>query len=146
MLFQTHTHCMHTHKWGNGHSLKSAHTSVLAPMQTHTHTHTHTHTCMHARTLTHTHTHTHTHSLHFTDVQYARTSTIFLLNFFPPAAHWTYDLKVNNRTVKFTIWDIAGSEAYDRFASMYYRNAQAAIVLYDITNMVCYICSAISED
>lgn len=35
--------------------------------------------------------------------------------------------------VKFEIWDTAGQERYRSLASMYYRNAQAAIVVYDIT-------------
>lgn len=35
--------------------------------------------------------------------------------------------------IKFEIWDTAGQERYRSLASMYYRNAQAAIVVYDIT-------------
>lgn len=35
--------------------------------------------------------------------------------------------------VKFEIWDTAGQERYRSLASMYYRNAQAAVVVYDIT-------------
>ncbi|KAK2490304.1 hypothetical protein MC885_001504 [Smutsia gigantea] len=37
-------------------------------------------------------------------------------------------------TVKFEIWDTAGQERYHSLATMYYRGAQAAIVVYDITN------------
>uniref|UniRef100_A0A672FJA3 small monomeric GTPase n=1 Tax=Salarias fasciatus TaxID=181472 RepID=A0A672FJA3_SALFA len=37
-------------------------------------------------------------------------------------------------TVKFEIWDTAGQERYHSLAPMYYRGAQAAIVVYDITN------------
>ncbi|XP_010193318.1 PREDICTED: ras-related protein Rab-5A isoform X2 [Mesitornis unicolor] len=36
--------------------------------------------------------------------------------------------------VKFEIWDTAGQERYHSLAPMYYRGAQAAIVVYDITN------------
>lgn len=38
-----------------------------------------------------------------------------------------------NTTVKFEIWDTAGQERYRSLASIYYRNAQAALVVYDIT-------------
>jgi Ras-related protein Rab-5C len=37
--------------------------------------------------------------------------------------------------IKFEIWDTAGQERYRSLASMYYRNAQAAIVVYDITQI-----------
>lgn len=36
--------------------------------------------------------------------------------------------------MKFEIWDTAGQERYHSLAPMYYRGAQAAIVVYDITN------------
>ncbi|CAL8096244.1 unnamed protein product [Calicophoron daubneyi] len=38
------------------------------------------------------------------------------------------------RTVRFEIWDTAGQERYHSLAPMYYRGAQAAIIVYDITN------------
>lgn len=38
-------------------------------------------------------------------------------------------------TVKFEIWDTAGQERYRSLASMYYRNANAAIIVYDITQL-----------
>lgn len=38
--------------------------------------------------------------------------------------------------MKFEIWDTAGQERYHSLAPMYYRGAQAAIVVYDITNTV----------
>jgi len=36
--------------------------------------------------------------------------------------------------IKFQIWDTAGQERFHSLAPMYYRGAQAAIVVYDITN------------
>ncbi|KAF7261239.1 hypothetical protein EG68_01396 [Paragonimus skrjabini miyazakii] len=39
------------------------------------------------------------------------------------------------RAVRFEIWDTAGQERYHSLAPMYYRNAQAAIIVYDITNL-----------
>uniref|UniRef100_A0A915K336 Rab5 n=1 Tax=Romanomermis culicivorax TaxID=13658 RepID=A0A915K336_ROMCU len=50
------------------------------------------------------------------------------------AAFLTQTVCVNDLTVKFEIWDTAGQERYHSLAPMYYRGAQAAIVVYDITN------------
>jgi small GTP-binding protein len=44
-----------------------------------------------------------------------------------------------DRTIKFEIWDTAGQERFHSLAPMYYRNSQAAIVVYDITKSVMYI-------
>ncbi|KAG2234931.1 hypothetical protein INT48_000358 [Thamnidium elegans] len=49
------------------------------------------------------------------------------------AAFLTQKCTVDDRTVKFEIWDTAGQERFHSLAPMYYRNAQAAIVMYDIT-------------
>ena len=69
--------------------------------------------------LTHTHTHTHT------------------------AAFLTQTVNLDDTTVKFEIWDTAGQERYHSLAPMYYRGAQAAIVVYDITNMVSKLAVAV---
>lgn len=52
------------------------------------------------------------------------------------AAFLTQKCTVDDRTVKFEIWDTAGQERFHSLAPMYYRNAQAAIVMYDITKSV----------
>ncbi|CEI93452.1 Putative Rab family, other [Rhizopus microsporus] len=49
------------------------------------------------------------------------------------AAFLTQKCLVKDRTIKFEIWDTAGQERFHSLAPMYYRNAQAAIVVYDIT-------------
>lgn len=53
-----------------------------------------------------------------------------------PAAFLTQTVCLDDTTVKFEIWDTAGQERYHSLAPMYYRGAQAAIVVYDITNQV----------
>lgn len=50
------------------------------------------------------------------------------------AAFLTQTVCLDDATVKFEIWDTAGQERYHSLAPMYYRGAQAAIVVYDITN------------
>jgi small GTP-binding protein len=52
------------------------------------------------------------------------------------AAFLTQTVVLDETTVKFEIWDTAGQERYHSLAPMYYRGAQAAIVVYDITNQV----------
>ncbi|KAF7238230.1 Ras-related protein Rab-5B, partial [Varanus komodoensis] len=49
-------------------------------------------------------------------------------------AFLTQSVCLDDTTVKFEIWDTAGQERYHSLAPMYYRGAQAAIVVYDITN------------
>ncbi|ODQ61335.1 hypothetical protein WICANDRAFT_27731 [Wickerhamomyces anomalus NRRL Y-366-8] len=50
------------------------------------------------------------------------------------AAFLTQTIQLDeSTTVKFEIWDTAGQERYKSLAPMYYRNANAAIVVYDIT-------------
>lgn len=46
----------------------------------------------------------------------------------------TITLPENNTTIKFEIWDTAGQERYKSLAPMYYRNANAALCVYDITS------------
>ena len=43
-------------------------------------------------------------------------------------------IKVNNCAVKFEIWDTAGQERFNALIPIYYRNAKAAIVVFDVTN------------
>uniref|UniRef100_A0A6B2LJU4 Uncharacterized protein n=1 Tax=Arcella intermedia TaxID=1963864 RepID=A0A6B2LJU4_9EUKA len=50
------------------------------------------------------------------------------------AAFLTQSVCLNDTTVKFEVWDTAGQERYHSLAPMYYRGAQAAIVVFDITN------------
>ncbi|KAI8388587.1 GTP-binding protein ypt5 [Radiomyces spectabilis] len=49
------------------------------------------------------------------------------------AAFLTQKCTVEDRTIKYEIWDTAGQERFHSLAPMYYRNAQAAVVVYDVT-------------
>ena len=49
-------------------------------------------------------------------------------------AFLTQTVCLDDTTVKFEIWDTAGQERYHSLAPMYYRGAQTAVVVYDITN------------
>lgn len=51
------------------------------------------------------------------------------------AAFLTQSVRLDNdTTVKFEIWDTAGQERYKSLAPMYYRNANAAVVVFDLTS------------
>lgn len=49
------------------------------------------------------------------------------------AAFLTQKVRLDDSVLKLDIWDTAGQERFHSLAPMYYRNAQAAIVVYDIT-------------
>ncbi|EPB83299.1 rab family, other [Mucor circinelloides 1006PhL] len=49
------------------------------------------------------------------------------------AAFLTKVCSTDDREVKFEIWDTAGQERFHSLAPMYYRNALAAIVVFDVT-------------
>ncbi|CDK26163.1 unnamed protein product [Kuraishia capsulata CBS 1993] len=55
------------------------------------------------------------------------------------AAFLTQKCTIGERTIKFEIWDTAGQERFASLAPMYYRNAQAALVVYDITKPASFI-------
>jgi len=61
---------------------------------------------------------------HFTEYQESTIGAAFL----------TQTLALDDSTVKFEIWDTAGQERYQSLAPMYYRGAQAAVVVYDVTS------------
>lgn len=55
------------------------------------------------------------------------------------AAYLTQRCTIDDRTIKFDIWDTAGQERFALLAPMYYRNAQAALVVYDVTKPQSFI-------
>lgn len=42
-------------------------------------------------------------------------------------------ITIRNQSVKLIVWDTAGQEEYSSIASMYYRGAQGAVMVYDLT-------------
>ncbi|CAO1629668.1 unnamed protein product [Jaminaea pallidilutea] len=49
------------------------------------------------------------------------------------AAFLTQKCRLEDKIIKFEIWDTAGQERFHSLAPMYYRNAQASAVIYDVT-------------
>eukprot|EP00698_Gefionella_okellyi_P005160 TRINITY_DN14730_c0_g1_i1.p1 TRINITY_DN14730_c0_g1~~TRINITY_DN14730_c0_g1_i1.p1 ORF type:complete len:208 (-),score=34.50 TRINITY_DN14730_c0_g1_i1:150-773(-) len=49
------------------------------------------------------------------------------------ASYFTYTTEVEQRAVRLEIWDTAGQERYDSITPIYYRSADAALVVYDIS-------------
>ncbi|ORX47419.1 ras family protein [Hesseltinella vesiculosa] len=49
------------------------------------------------------------------------------------AGFLTKTVDSGDRQIKFNVWDTAGQERFHSLAPMYYRGAQAAIVMYDVT-------------
>eukprot|EP01127_Copromyxa_protea_P001232 TRINITY_DN1126_c0_g1_i1.p1 TRINITY_DN1126_c0_g1~~TRINITY_DN1126_c0_g1_i1.p1 ORF type:complete len:195 (-),score=34.93 TRINITY_DN1126_c0_g1_i1:81-665(-) len=50
------------------------------------------------------------------------------------ASFLTKVMTINDRQIKFEMWDTAGQERYRALAPMYYRNADAAVLVYDVTD------------
>eukprot|EP01012_Entosiphon_sulcatum_P044987 TRINITY_DN598_c0_g1_i5.p2 TRINITY_DN598_c0_g1~~TRINITY_DN598_c0_g1_i5.p2 ORF type:complete len:197 (+),score=56.10 TRINITY_DN598_c0_g1_i5:131-721(+) len=50
------------------------------------------------------------------------------------ASFFRHSVPLEDVTINFDIWDTAGQERYKSLASMYYRGAAAALVVYDITS------------
>lgn len=54
------------------------------------------------------------------------------------ATFLTKTMYVKKQTVELCIWDTAGQEVYRSLTPMYYRNANAAFLVYDITNRLTF--------
>ena len=46
----------------------------------------------------------------------------------------------NNKAgrIKLNLWDTAGQEKFDALTKLYFKNAEAAIIVYDVTNEVSF--------
>eukprot|EP01127_Copromyxa_protea_P003276 TRINITY_DN1310_c0_g1_i8.p1 TRINITY_DN1310_c0_g1~~TRINITY_DN1310_c0_g1_i8.p1 ORF type:complete len:186 (-),score=22.96 TRINITY_DN1310_c0_g1_i8:213-770(-) len=51
------------------------------------------------------------------------------------ASFWTKRLHFVDNSITLQIWDTAGQERYRSITPMYYRGAQAAILVFDVTNI-----------
>ena len=51
------------------------------------------------------------------------------------AAFSTKIMEIDNKQVKIEFWDTAGQERYRSLISMYYNNADAALIFYDINRI-----------
>lgn len=52
------------------------------------------------------------------------------------ASFFLKNLTIDAEVVRFEIWDTAGQERYNSLAPMYYRGAQAALLVFDIADRV----------
>jgi hypothetical protein len=61
-------------------------------------------------------------------------------NIIHSGAYLSQEYRSEDYLTKFEIWDLAGQERFRCLAPMFYRNANAAIVVYDVTKAVsfCY--------
>jgi len=50
------------------------------------------------------------------------------------AAYLSRVMTIRNKSVKFNIWDTAGQERYRSMARIYYQDAHAAVLVYDVSN------------
>ncbi|CAB4016411.1 ras-related Rab-24-like [Paramuricea clavata] len=50
------------------------------------------------------------------------------------AAFCRKDINVEGQLLSLAIWDTAGAERYQAMSSMYYRNAKAALICFDLTD------------
>ncbi|CAB3223105.1 unnamed protein product [Arctia plantaginis] len=51
------------------------------------------------------------------------------------ASFFTCNINLDNARVKLQVWDTAGQERFRSMAPMYYRNANAALLVFDITSV-----------
>ncbi len=51
------------------------------------------------------------------------------------SAFLTYTTQINDKNVKIDIWDTAGQERYRAFISMYYRDIDVCLLVFDLNNI-----------
>ena len=57
------------------------------------------------------------------------------------ASYLTKTITIDKQLYDFNIWDTAGQELYRSLTPMYYRNAHAAFVVFDVTNKSTFLAS-----
>lgn len=54
------------------------------------------------------------------------------------ASYYIRSMEIEGRTILFQIWDTAGQERFRSLVPMYLRDADIALLVYDITSKVCF--------
>ena len=62
----------------------------------------------------------------------------FKKRYIPTIGAEIYDMELHPPTTRFQIWDTAGQEKYTGVTTNYYKNADAAIIMFDVTSRVSY--------
>ena len=62
----------------------------------------------------------------------------FEKRYIPTVGAEIYDMELGTPTTRFQIWDTAGQEKYTGVTTNYYKNADAAIIMFDTTSLVSY--------
>lgn len=62
----------------------------------------------------------------------------FEKRYIPTIGAEIYDMELHPPTTRFQIWDTAGQEKYSGERTNYYKNAAAAIIMFDTTSLVSY--------
>ena len=47
-------------------------------------------------------------------------------------------VKLEQQVFKLQIWDTAGQEKFDSLTKMYFKGAEAALIVYDVTNQLSF--------
>lgn len=55
------------------------------------------------------------------------------------AAYMTKKVVSNNKQYIFEIWDTAGQERYEAITPLYYRSAEAAVIVFDVTSSASFV-------
>lgn len=55
------------------------------------------------------------------------------------AAYMSRVMTIKSKLIKFNIWDTAGQERYRSISRIYYQDAHAAVLVYDVSNKESFV-------